>query len=94
MLNRDLLQLKNSMYVVGEVIKALEFSKNFILAMLQVRNRLATMHDGMENLKDELTKIYEYMKSLTTHKVTSNLIPPIDLRRILEDVTMKPVAKP
>ena len=32
------------------------------------------------------------MTSLTTHKVTPNLIAPMDLRRILEDVTMKLVA--
>ena len=48
MLNRDLLQLNNSMNSLNEGLKALEFSKNFILAMLQLRNRLATMHDGMD----------------------------------------------
>ena len=42
-LNRDLIQLDHSMKMVSEGLKALEFSKNFILAMLQVRNRLATM---------------------------------------------------
>ena len=42
MLNRELLQLNHSMaFVTG--LKALKFSKNFLLAMLQVRNRLATM---------------------------------------------------
>ena len=40
MLNRELLQLNNSMNSVSEGLKALEFSKNFILAMLQLRNRL------------------------------------------------------
>ena len=82
------------MYAVGEGMKALDFSKNFILAMLQVRNSIATMHDGVENLKDDVTKIYEYMKSLTTNKVIPNLIPPMVLKRILEDVTMKLVANP
>lgn len=94
MLNRDLLQLNNSMNSVSEGLKALEFSKNFILAMLQLRNRLATMHDGMDNLKDDLSQIYEYMTSLTTHKVTPNLIPPTDLRDILEDVKAKLIANP
>ena len=42
-LNRDLMQLDHSMKTVSEGLKALEFSKNFILAMLQVRNILATM---------------------------------------------------
>ena len=41
MLSIDLMQLNNSMNSVSEGIKALEFSKNFILAMLQLRNRLA-----------------------------------------------------
>ena len=94
MLNRDLILLNNSMNSVSEGIKALEFSKNFILAMLQLRNRLATMHDGMENLKEDLAKIYEYMTSLMTHKVTPNLIPPTDLREILEAVTTRLVANP
>ena len=94
MLNRDLLQLNNSMNSLSEGLKALEFSKNFILAMLQLRNRLATMHDGMDNLKDDLSQIYEYMTSLTTHKVTPNLIPPTDLRDILEDVKAKLIANP
>ena len=94
MLNRDLIQLNNSMNSFSEGLKALEFSKNFILAMLQLRNRLATMHDGMDNLKDDLSQIYKYMTSLTTHKVTPNLIPPTDLRDILEDVKAKLVAKP
>ena len=66
MLSRDLIQLNNSMNSVSKGIKALEFSKNFILAMLQLRNRLATMRDGMENLKEDLAKIYEYMTSLMT----------------------------
>ena len=57
--------------------------------MLQLRNRLATMHDGMDNLKDDLSQIYEYMTNLITHKVTPNLIPPTDLRDILEDVKAK-----
>ena len=78
----------------SEGIKALEFSKNFILAMLQLRNRLATMHYDMENLIEGLAKIYEYLTTLTTHKVTPNLIPPTDLREILEDVTTKLVANP
>ena len=43
MLNRELLQLNHSMAFVTEGLKALEFSKNFLLAMLQVRNRLAAM---------------------------------------------------
>ena len=94
MLNRDLLQLKNGMYTVGKGFKALEFSKIIKLAMLQVRNGLATICDGMENLKDDLTKIFQYMTSLTTYKVTLTLIPPMGLRRILEDVTMKLVANP
>ena len=42
-LNRDLIQLNHSMDTVAEGLKALEFSKNFLLAVLQVRNRLATM---------------------------------------------------
>ena len=42
-LNRDLIQLDHSMRMVTEGLKALEFSKNFLLAMLQVRNTLATM---------------------------------------------------
>ena len=46
MLSRDLIQLNNSMNSVSEGLKGLEFSKNFILAMLQLRNRLATMCDG------------------------------------------------
>ena len=94
MLNRDLLQLNNSMNSLSEGLKALEFIKNFILAMLQLRNKLATMHVGMDNLKDELSQIYEYMTSLTTDKVTPNLIPPTDLRDILEDVKAKLIANP
>ena len=61
MLNRDLIQLNNSMNSVSEGLKALEFSTNFILAMLQLRNRLSTMYDGMDNLKDDLSQIYKYM---------------------------------
>ena len=94
MLNRDLLQLNNSMNSLSEGLKVLEFSKNFILAMLQLRNRLATMHDGIDNLKDDLSQIYECMTSLTTHKVTPNLIPPTDLRDILGDVKAKLITNP
>ena len=86
MLNRELLQLNHSMAFVTEGLKALEFSKNFLLAMLQVGNRLSTMPDGMDNLRIDLSKIHEYMMSLTTHKVTPNLIPPADLWSILLDV--------
>ena len=79
---------------VSEGIKALEISNNFIMAMLQLRNRLATMHDGIETLKEDLKGIYEYMMSLTTHKITPNLIPPTDLRDILENVKARLVANP
>ena len=48
----------------------------------------------MDNLKDDLSQIYEYMTSLKTHKVTPNLIPPTDLRDILKDVKAKLVANP
>ena len=82
-LSRELIQLNNSLNSVSETVKELQFSKNFILAMLQVRNWLTMMRDGMENLKEDLGKISEYMTSLTTHKVTPNLIPPTDLRDIL-----------
>ena len=40
-------------------------------------------------LRIDLSKIHEYMTSLTTHKVTPNLIPPADLRSILLDVENK-----
>ena len=93
-LSRELIQLNNSLNSVSETVKELQFSKNFILAMLQVRNRLTMMRDGMENLKEDLGKISEYMTSLTTHKVTPNLIPPTDLRDILQDVSKKLVANP
>ena len=93
-LSRDLIQLNNSLNSVSETVKELQFIKNFILAMLQVRNRLTLMHDGMENLKEDLGKISEYMTSLTTHQVTPNLIPPTDLRDILQDVSNKLVANP
>ena len=93
-LSRELIQLNNSLNSVSEAVKELEFGKNFILAMLQVRNRLAMMRDGMDNLKEDLSKISEYMTSLTTHKVTPNLIPPTDLRDILQDVNNKLVANP
>ena len=62
--------------------------------MLQVRNRLAMMRDGMKNLREDLSKISEYMTSLTSHKVTPNLIPPTNLRDILNDVSKKLVANP
>jgi len=88
-LNRDLVQLNHSMNTVSEGLKVLEFSKNFLLAMLQVRNRLATMRDGLDNLSLDLIKIHQYMLSLTTHKVTPNLIPPTDLRSILSSVEEK-----
>ena len=94
MLNRELLQLNHNMAFVTGGLKALEFSKNFLLAMLQVRNRLATMQNGMDNLKIDLSKIHEYMMSLTTHKVTPNLIPPADLLSILLDVENKLKANP
>ena len=42
-LNRELIQLNNSLNSVSEGLKEFEFSKNFILAMLQVRNRLDMM---------------------------------------------------
>ena len=94
-INMFLIQLNNSMNSVSEGIKALEFSKNFILAMLQLRNRLATMCDGIETLKEDLKRIHEYMMSLTTHnKVTPNLFPPTDLRDLLEDVKARLVANP
>ena len=51
--------------------------------MLQVRNRLASMRDGMDNLRIDLAKIHEYMTSLTMFKVIPNLIPPADPRSIL-----------
>ena len=62
--------------------------------MLQVRTRLATMRDGMDNLRIDLMKIHEYMLSLATHKVTPLLIPPADLRSILTDVETKLRANP
>ena len=93
-LNRELLQLNHSMAFVTEGLKPFEFSKNFLLAMLQVRNRLAAMQDGMDNLRIDLSKIHEYMMSLTTHKVTPNLIPPADLQSILLDVENKLKANP
>ena len=82
------------MKTVTEGLKVLEFSKNFLLAMLQVRNRLATMQDGMDNFRIYLAKIHEYMLSLATHKVSPNLIPPADLRSILLDVENKLKANP
>ena len=93
-LNRDLIQLDHSMKTVTEGLKVLEFSKKFLLAMLQVRNRLATMWDGMDNLRIDLAKINEYMLSLATHKVSPNLIPPADLRSILLDAENKLKANP
>ena len=42
-LSRELIQLNNTLNTVSDAVKELEFSKNFILAMLQVRNRLAMM---------------------------------------------------
>ena len=94
MLSRDLIQLNNSMNSVSESITHLDFSKNFILAMLQLKNRLMTMCDGIETLNEDFKRIYEYMMSLTTHKVTPNLIPPTDLRDILEDVKARLVINP
>ena len=93
-LSQELIQLNNSLNSVSEGIKELEFSKNFILAMLQVRNRLDMMRDGIQNLKEDLSKVHDYMLSLTTHKVSPNLIPPTDLREILEDVKTKLIANP
>ena len=88
-LNRDLIQLNHSMNTVAEGLKALGFSKNFLFAMLQVRNRLAAMCDGMDNLKIDLMKIHQYMTGLTTHKVIPTLLPPGDLQDILLDVKNK-----
>ena len=93
-LNRELIQLNNSLNSVSKGLKELEFSKDFILAMLQVRNCLDMMQDGIENLKQDLTKIHEYMMSLTTHKVSPNLIPPTDIRNILNDISKKLITNP
>ena len=93
-LSQELIQLNNSLNSVSKGIKELEFSKNFILAMLQVRNRLDMMRDGIQNLKEDLSKVHDYMLSLTTHKVSPNLIPPTDLHEILEDVKTKLIANP
>ena len=93
-LSRELIQLSNTLNSVSDAVKELEFSKNFILAMLQVRNRLAMMRDGMNDLREDLSKISEYMTSLTSHKVTPNLIPPTDLRDILNDVSKKLIVNP
>ena len=48
----------------------------------------------MDSPRIDLSKIHEYMMSLTTHKVTHNLIPPADLWSILLDVENKLKANP
>ena len=48
----------------------------------------------MDNLRIDLSKIHEYMTSLTTYKVTPNLIPPADLQSILLYVENKLKANP
>jgi hypothetical protein len=75
-------------------MKALAFSENFVLAMLQICNRLDSLRDGLDNLRKDLDHIQEYMTSLATHKVTPNLISPYDLRKILSDVEEKLKANP
>ena len=93
-LTRDFIQLNHTMTGVITNLKIAQFSRNFIYAMLQIRNKLALMRDGMDNLRQDLSKIHEYMTSLTSHKVTPNLIPPSDLREILSDVEEKLKANP
>ena len=48
----------------------------------------------MDNLRIDLSKIHEHMTSLTTHKVTPNLIPAADLWSILLGVENKLKANP
>ena len=93
-LSRELTQLDVSIEYLSDHMKQLKFSNNFLLAMLQVRNRLDMLRDGLNNMKTDLHKINEYMTSLATHKVTPNLISPYDLRNILTDVENKLKANP
>lgn len=93
-LNRELLQMNRSLSTIALDVQALEFSKNFILAILQVRNRLDTVRDGLDSLRADIKKIQQYMTSLATHKVTPNLISPFDLRNILNDVSNRLQANP
>ncbi len=93
-LSKDLTQLDSSIEYLSDHMKQLKFSNNFLLAMLQVRNRLDMLRDGLANLQRDLLKINEYMTSLATHKVTPNLISPYDLRNILRDVEEKLKANP
>ncbi len=93
-LNKDFVKLNHSLGQVILELRALEFSRNFIFAILQIRNRLALLRDGLDNLRVDLTKIQEYMTSLTSHRVTPNLIPPTNLREILEDVVKKLESNP
>jgi len=93
-LNKELVQLNHSMSAVITGLRAVAFSRNFIYAILQIRNRFALFRDGLDNLRMDLVKIEEYMSSLTSHSVTPNLIPPTDLREILQDVVQKLESNP
>lgn len=93
-LNRELIQLNNSLNGLAESMKVLTFSRNFILAMLQTRHQLDTLRDGLHNLQSDLNRINDYMHGLTTHKVTPNLIPPTDLRQILDEAKDQLKANP
>ena len=55
---------------------------------------LSPLQTGTVSIENNIDKIFEYLRIMTSHKATSAVIPPVALRRLLLSIQDRMCANP
>ena len=85
-LDLKLTQLNHSLHTIEFHISRLWVDRNFVMSMLQIHSHLSILLVEIIQLNRDYDAVYNYMTTLNSNTLSSMIISPNDLRKLLTEV--------
>ena len=82
----DLKSINNITYNNNLAKIVLNYTRNFVLTLVEIEHRLNQLYNGLRKLKSYVSPVYSYTDSIGSKIVTPTLTDPVFLTTILNNM--------
>ena len=93
-LQQDIVQINSTVHHLSKELKAVILDRNFFIILFQIRNHLATLHNGLNSLRKNVLSIINQVSVICSQKLIPALLSPHDLTSLLTKLESKLISHP
>ena len=83
LLQKDILQVKNTVHCLSNELKVHFHDRNFFILMFQLRSQLTTLQTRIYSFRVDILSILDQVSEISSQKLKPTLLSPSDLKLLL-----------